>query len=321
MAQDIPQHAKQAAFPGICPVEEALEALAEAGSEERGAIFTRREVVEFILDLVGYTASRPLHKLRVLEPAFGEGDFLLLAIARLLTAWKSATDRDDPVHALSNAIRAVELHSRTFAATREKVLSALRADGIPGKAAGTLVDHWLINADFLLTPLPHSFHCVIGNPPYVRQELIPDALLDEYRTRYSTVFDRADLYVPFIERSLTCLESDGALGFICADRWIKNRYGGPLRKLIADRFHLRAYVDMVGTPAFQAEVSAYPAIMIIGNEQRGKTPCRTSPDIEAVPLKALSQALLSSNTPTPGEWSAGIGRGDRRRRALDSGVL
>ena len=299
MAQDVPHHAKQASFPGMCPVEEALESLAESGSEERGAIFTRCEVVEFILDLVGYTASRPLHKLRLLEPAFGDGDFLLLAIGRLLTAWKSATGRDDPVDALSDAIRAVELHGHTFAATREKVLAALKADGIAGKAAVTLVDHWLINADFLLTPLPHSFHCVVGNPPYVRQELIPDALLAEYRTRYSTVFDRADLYVPFIERSLTCLESGGALGFICADRWIKNRYGGPLRKLIADRFHLRAYVDMVETPAFHTDVSAYPAIMIIGNEQRGKTRVARRPDIKAAPLKALSQALLSPDTPAP----------------------
>jgi len=299
MAQDVPQHAKQGSFPGICPVEEALEALAAAGSEERGAIFTRREVVAFILDLVGYMASRPLHKLRLLEPAFGDGDFLLLAIERLLTAWKRATDRDNPVHALSDAIRAVELHGHTFAATREKVCAALTADGIAGKAAAILADHWLINADFLLTPLQHPFHCVVGNPPYVRQELIPDALLAEYRTRYSTVFDRADLYVPFIERSLTGLESGGALGFICADRWIKNRYGGPLRQLIADRFHLRVYVDMVGTPAFQAEVSAYPAIMIIGNEERGKTRVARRPDIETVPLKALSQVLLSPETPAP----------------------
>ena len=299
MAQDVPHHAKQVSFPGMCPVEEPLESLAEAGNEERGAIFTRHEVVEFILDLVGYTADRPLHTRRLLEPAFGDGNFLLVAIERLLTAWKSAAGRDNPVDALADAIRAVELHGSTFTATREKVLAALKANGITGKTAATLVDHWLINADFLLTPLPHSFHCVVGNPPYVRQELIPAALLAEYRTRYTTVFDRADLYVPFIEHSLIRLESGGVLGFICADRWIKNRYGGPLRKLIADRFHLRAYVDMVETPAFHAAVSAYPAIMIVGNEQRGRTRVARRPNIKAAPLKALSQALLSPDTPAP----------------------
>jgi methylase of polypeptide subunit release factors len=49
------------------------------------------------------------------------------------------------------------------------------------------------------------FNFVVGNPPYVRQELIPDALMAEYRARYKTVYDRADLYVPFIEHSLNLL--------------------------------------------------------------------------------------------------------------------
>jgi hypothetical protein len=35
--------------------------------------------------------------------------------------------------------------------------------------------------------------------------------------------DRADLYDPFIERSLRLLTDSGRLGFICADRWMKNR--------------------------------------------------------------------------------------------------
>ncbi len=56
------------------------------------------------------------------------------------------------------------------------------------------------------------FDFVVGNPPYVRQELIPAPLLAEYRRRYQTMYDRADLYIPFIERSLSLLAEDGALG-------------------------------------------------------------------------------------------------------------
>jgi hypothetical protein len=39
--------------------------------------------------------------------------------------------------------------------------------------------------------------------------------MEEYRRRYSTIFDRADIYIPFIERSLSLLAPDGRLGFIC----------------------------------------------------------------------------------------------------------
>src|SRR5260370_613712 len=84
--------------------------------------------------------------------------------------------------------------------------------------------------DFILAPLPQAFTYVIGTPPYVRQELIPDVLMAEYRRLYKTIYDRADLYIPFIERSLSLLSKGGTLGFICADRWMKNRYGGPLRQ-------------------------------------------------------------------------------------------
>ena len=68
MVQSAQQQAKQASFPGMCPVEDALTMLAQSGIEERGAIFTRREVVEFILDLIGYTADQPLYAKRLLEP-------------------------------------------------------------------------------------------------------------------------------------------------------------------------------------------------------------------------------------------------------------
>ena len=42
---------------GFCPVEKAVAALSQSGVEARGAVFTKSEVVDFILDLVGYTAS------------------------------------------------------------------------------------------------------------------------------------------------------------------------------------------------------------------------------------------------------------------------
>jgi type I restriction-modification system DNA methylase subunit len=298
MAQSALQQATQASFPDMCPVEDALTKLAQAGVEERGAIFTKREVVEFILDLVNYTIDRPLHKIRLLEPSFGGGDFLLIAIERLLKAWGERKGKADPGEMLTNAIRAVELHDDTFQTTREKVIAVLKAEGIETKSATALADTWLIKGDFLLTPLPFAFDCVVGNPPYVRQELIPDALIAEYRIRYTTIFDRADLYIPFIERSLNLLEPGGALGFICADRWMKNRYGGPLRKLTADKFHLKMYVDMVDTPAFHADVIAYPAITIIANEKPGKTRVAHRPEIKSgrplVTMPTTEQRKLSA---------------------------
>ena len=263
---------RQPSFPDLCPITAAVAELAHAGGvEERGAIFTKREVVDFILDLCGYTAEKPLHHRRLLEPSFGDGDFLLPAIDRLLAAWKAAGRGAEPLADLGDSIRAVELHRDTFTRTRAAVVARLVGEGINARTAAAIAGRWLLHGDFLLVPLPGAFDLVIGNPPYVRQELIPAVLLAEYRFRYSTVFDRADLYIPFIERSLTSLAPGGCLGFICADRWMKNRYGGPLRALVAAKFHLRAYVDMTDAPAFHSDVIAYPAVTIIARESPGTT--------------------------------------------------
>lgn len=288
--------AHQPSLPGLCPVDAAVESLATSGVEARGAIFTRREVVDFILDLTGYTADRPLYRLRLLEPSFGAGDFLLPAIERLMQAWKRG-EAGDPLQILSSCIRAVELHRATYEATKARVRSILREHGLEAQIAETLAEIWLIHGDFLLIELEGPFDVVVGNPPYVRQELIPDALMTEYRLRYSTIYDRADLYVPFIERSLLNLSEGATLGFICADRWMKNRYGGPLRALVAKHFNLRAYVDMVDTPSFHSDVIAYPAITIITREPPGATRIARRPEITRSTLGALSAELRADVLP------------------------
>ena len=280
----------------VCPVMAATEALAtEGGLEARGAIFTRSEVVDFILDLAGYTEDQPLHEKRLLEPSFGGGDFLLPIIQRLLSAWRAARPNGTAVDDLGDALRAVELHHDTFRSTYAAVVALLKREGLSANAATALADRWLSQGDFLLAPLEGQFDFVVGNPPYVRPELIPAPLLAEYRSRYQTMYDRADIYIPFIERSLTALSAGGNLGFICADRWMKNRYGGPLRSLVAERFHLKVYVDMVDTPAFHSDVIAYPAITIISRERGGATRIAHRPSIDRATLTTLA-GLLSAQT-------------------------
>ncbi|MBI5898580.1 MAG: Eco57I restriction-modification methylase domain-containing protein [Rhodocyclales bacterium] len=276
----------------------ALEKLSTAeGTESRGAIFTKVEVVEFILDLIGYTEDQALTRKCLLEPSFGGGDFLLAAIKRLLKAWRIENGPRDALNDLGDTIRAVELHHGTFESTRDAVITTLLQEDLVRQTATALADRWLIRGDFLLTHLDRDFDFIVGNPPYVRQELIPAPLLAEYRGRYQTMYDRADLYIPFIERSLSALSVGGSLGFICADRWMKNRYGGPLRSLVANQFHLKIYVDMVDTRAFHSDVIAYPAITIIGRDNPGTTRIAHRPAIEHATLKKLAEALRAETLP------------------------
>lgn len=245
-------------------VEAAITHMAGHCETGRGAIFTKPEVVEAILDLSGYSSDCPLHLMRLLEPSFGAGDFLLPAVQRLLVAY--AREGGTPHVAcsqLQDSIRAVELHQTTFEVTAGHIRSLLIQWGLSEEDARTLCDVWLVRDDFLLNKLPGRFDFVVGNPPYVRQERIPSALLSEYRRRFQTLYDRADLYIPFFERALDLLSADGVLGYICANRWLKNRYGGPLREKISAGYWLKYFIDMEAVDAFYSDVIAYPAITVL----------------------------------------------------------
>ena len=280
----------QKRFVGMCPIEAAVDELATGSEDDRGAIFTRVEVVEFMLDLIGYSSRKKLFTRRLLEPSFGHGDFLLPSIDRLLASWKREGAESGQ---LLNSIQAVELHQESFCHTRELVMERLKDAGINRKQSEAIVESWLHNEDFLLWDDEASFDFVVGNPPYIRIERIPDALMKEYRRRYKTMFDRADLYIPFIDHSLNLLAPKGQLGFICADRWMKNKYGGPLRALIEEDFHLKFHVDMVGSPAFHSDAIAYPAITVISREKSGVTRVAERPDISSASLAKLSKKLTS----------------------------
>ncbi len=278
----------QPSFEGFCLVSEAVDKLArDSEADERGAIFTKKEVVEFMLDLAGYEPSMPLHRMRLLEPSFGGGEFLLTAVGRLLSTFKAS----DPKADLVDCIRAIELHRNTFETTKAKLATLLTEHGFGESERARLISAWLMSGDFLLQPMQGRFDFVVGNPPYVRQELIPTALLTQYRKLYSTLYDRADLYVPFIERSLSLLADGGQLAFICADRWTKNKYGGPLRAMVSEGFHLRAYVNMVDARAFDSEVIAYPAITLIERAKGGATMVAERPEIDGDKLSRLAKAL------------------------------
>jgi hypothetical protein len=266
--------------------------LAGASAGERGAIFTRREVVDFILDLVGYTEDAPLHEYRLLEPSCGHGDFLLPAVERLL---RSAQRNQIAPTALSHCITATEVHPESIAETGIRLGSLLAECGISPADTSVLLDHWLIKGDFLLADIRGAFSHVVGNPPYLRPESIPPRLMAEYRARYTTIFDRADLYIPFFERGLKLLAPSGKLGFICSDRWMKNRYGAPLRAMVARDYHLACYIDMVDTPAFTEEVIAYPAITVIERASGVITKIAHRPEINATALAMLARNLTETH--------------------------
>ena len=284
---------------------DALDFFSNAVPDARGAVHTRPEIAEFILDSVGWIKSEPLDSLCLLEPSVGEGDFLLPAVERLMSRFST----DDL--SIQNCIRAVEVNRTALQRCRERLHTLLVEKGWSPNIVDGVLEKWLLHDDFLSVSFDRNFSHIVGNPPYIRLEHLPKELLKAYRSRWSSLFDRADLYVAFIENSLELLKPEGRLGFICADRWMKNRYGGPLRSIVAKEFHLESYVDFTGCPAFFDEVDAYPAVTIIRKGRGDSTRVAFRPAISRECLVPLAKALTSRKEHPQVTLLSGICRGDQ----------
>jgi len=223
-------------------------------------VFTKRWVVDAMLDLCGYTADVDLGNRVALEPSCGDGAFLLPMVERLSAALKAHSRR--LVDAV-NAIRACDLQGAHVVQTRQLVADLLAADGWNEDEANAVAAAWVREDDYLLAHHAPVADFVIGNPPYIRSE----DLLPELRARYlvhcKTMTPGADIFVGFIEKGLVSLKDGGVLCFIVADRWQHNSYGRKLRRMVVDGFSVEAMFEMHGVDAFAEDVSAYPAIMMI----------------------------------------------------------
>lgn len=226
-----------------------------------GEVFTRCWVVEMILDLCGYTSDRDLAALRLVDPACGDGAFVLPVLDRLI---ESCLASGRPLTDVRSAVRAFDLQLRHVVTIRSLVTARLEDAGLPRKEAASIAGDWITHSDFLRTwHEPESVDFVVGNPPYIRPEDLAPELLAEYRATCRTMSGRADIYIGFFEFGLRLLNEGGVLGFICADRWMRNAYGKKLRKLISTRFAMEAVVEMHDVDAFAERVAAYPAVTII----------------------------------------------------------
>ena len=105
-----------------------------------------------------------------------------------------------------------------------------------------------------------GFDAVIGNPPYVRQELLGD-FKDYFQQHYEVYHGTADLYAYFIEKGVSLLRKDGLFSYIVANKWMRANYGEPLRKWMKKQ-RIEEITDFGDLPVFET-ATTYPCIVRI----------------------------------------------------------
>lgn len=242
----------------------SLAELVPVPGADYGEVFTRRWVVDLILDLVGYTPDKDLGAQVLVEPSCGSGAFLVPIVERLIS---SVSRHGRELHTLGPAIRSFDLLDGNADCARKSITDLLATNGLPEADAACLAAEWITTGDFLLHHhRPGVADYVVGNPPYIRLENIPQQVMEQYRRSCPTMRGRADVYVGFIERGLDLLAQGGVLSVICADRWMHNQYGADLRQLITAGYAVETVISMHDVDAFEHDVAAYPAIVVLRNQ-------------------------------------------------------
>ena len=232
-----------------------------------GEVFTRRWVVELILEVAGYRSDLDLASLVAVEPSCGSGAFLGPMVERLSKSLRGCGETLDDASA---ALRAYDLQEANVEASRALVAKTLADDGWEVSEAVAAAERWISCADYLLASHAEGFaDLVVGNPPYIRWDDIDADTALEYRRRCPTMGGRADIYIGFFEVGLRSLRDGGALAFICADRWMRNQYGTKLRAMLTDGYSVETTVLAHDVDAFEEQVSAYPAITVIRRAPQG----------------------------------------------------
>jgi type I restriction-modification system DNA methylase subunit len=143
-----------------------------------------------------------------------------------------------------------------------------------------------------------GFDAVVGNPPYVRiyRGTISEEDASYYPRIYKSAYMKFDLYVLFIELSLTVLRAKGYFGMIIPDKFMTSPYGSPIRSILLEN-KIISLLDLRNKKVFEG-VAVNNVIPIVTKNKPDKlwmgNLIRLSPENSPYTVSAFAQETFQN---------------------------
>lgn len=168
-------------------------------------------------------------------------------------------------------------HREEDARLRARIGELLRQDGWPADMTVQLA-HWdpynqHTHAEFFdpewMFGLTVGFDVVIGNPPYVSHDKIPELLKRALKASYECYDPFGDLYCFFIERAIKLQDIGGVLSFITSNSYLRSEYGRPLRRFISQNNTVLRLVNIEDSQIFESAI-VNVAVLLSAKQRRSE---------------------------------------------------
>jgi len=143
-----------------------------------------------------------------------------------------------------------------------------------------------------------GFDAVVGNPPYVTGQFMPDEQIEYLKKHYESAFGKFDLYMVFLEKAVKLTNKTGMVGFIIPNKFMFTKSGQGLRAFLATK-QISEIVDFGDSGVFEG-VTNYPCIIIIGATTAPEfiyRACHSKPEFE------LHRVEVSRKKLGPAPWT------------------
>ena len=223
-----------------------------------GQVYTPSFIVTKILNEVGFTSTDVLGK-KVLDPACGDGRFLIEVVRRVI----SMSPRDELEKNLS-CVYGWDIDENAVEECKGNLDRIVQPLGICVEWNITVKNalYQVPHLGLLSTEAPELFDFIVGNPPYIRIQLLEETerkFIQRYYKFCKT--GSTDIYIAFFELAYHLLSPDGIVGFITPNTFLYTETARKLREFFARGGYIKKIFNYGDIQLFD-DATTYSAITI-----------------------------------------------------------